>query len=358
MNSSNLNYPQIVFGDKILGRKQCVQCSSTFWHVDPAMKYCGSEECNLNFNRCTLPKSNTSLKDTLSQFVNFFKSNPISAHNKVHAMRRAKTASKYSSTNMFFICAGCSAFESMLNENYPERVNTFSRDLFINTQFCYRFLDKKNVGVTGRHSTGFFMSGLHCFESVQDKFPLDWQDQWATHLIRYFSEELKINLNQIYIHADYWSDSIRGGPSIEFFVNGIEVGNMVFTIKRTDLQQELKNRYLDVGLGIERIHNIVSENSLDYFKTPLRDHLRSLLIGFADMLYPSKIGLGYNLRKLVETILRDHTRDLAQLRGHIEQITQELRIVLEEDTFNEKLVQIAINIMSQELKRCIQSNII
>lgn len=60
------------------------------------------------------------------------------------------------------------------------------------------------------------------------------------------------------------------GPSIEYFVNGLEVGNMVFMQYKTfpdGSREELPIKIIDTGIGLERIPWLINGSPTSYFDT-------------------------------------------------------------------------------------------
>ncbi len=120
-------------------------------------------------------------------------------------------------------------------------------------QVCLRFVDVDNVGVSGRHNTGFTMIGQHAFmpkeEWDQGKLFEDYYE-WYTKGMGLKREEFKI-------HEDVWMGGGNFGPCMEFFTHGLEIGNQVYMMyERTGNtlkdKKELPIKVLDMGMGQER----------------------------------------------------------------------------------------------------------
>ena len=350
-------YPQVLYyKNLIFHKKECMECSATFWHVNDDTKYCGSNSCN-TYQMKDIVKKNISLYQLIKEYNEHFLNYNNPLFKKVHIMSRPKMNVKHSTTDMHFLCAGVAAYESLID---PKNVKLkyFTRDLFVSNVFCYRFLDKTNVGSTKRHSTGFFMAGLHCFEG-EDKFPKNWKELAVELVLSYFIEVLKFSPSSLYLHADSWSVGKKGGPSVEIYGSGVELGNCVFTERDLYLNQDLDNRYLDVGLGIERIHDLICAEENVYFNNFLYDHLRTIVVGFKDKLYPSKIGVGYNLRKLCEQILKVYQYDLPLLKEDLKNVYNDLaKVLLDEDFLDEEEINRTYNLIKDELNRCVSSHIL
>ena len=91
---------------------------------------------------------------------------------------------------------------------------------------CLRFNDLDNIGYTGRHYSGFIMLGIQVFNRPDDrKF---WSGECVEFNYRWLTEELGIDREEITFIEDVWAGGGNLGPSIEYFVGGLELGNMVF----------------------------------------------------------------------------------------------------------------------------------
>lgn len=351
-------YPQtLTYKDHVFTRRECVECSATFWHILDSVKYCGSDKCNLFQIKNQKFREDLTLNALCHEFSTHFLHYKDPLFKSIHNMSRPKMSVKHSTTNMHFLCAGISAYESLSDENSP-RLEYFARDLFISNVFCFRFLDRINVGSTKTHSTGFFMAGLHCFEG-KETFPESWKESGVRLILSYFLDCLKLDPSTLYLHADSWSDGKKGGPSVEIYVSGSELANCVFTERHVESNTLLENRYIDVGMGIERIHRMITQKDSLYFNNPDYDHLRTIIMGFKDGLYPSKIGVGYNLRKLCEVVLRKYHLDKQGLEQDLRKIYADLSELLPEENFlQETEIQRSLKLMEDELNRCISSHIL
>ena len=70
------------------------------------------------------------------------------------------------------------------------------------------------------------MLGIQVFNKPDDK--KFWSDECVEFNYRWLTETLEIDPDEITFIEDVWAGGGNLGPSIEYFVNGLELGNMVF----------------------------------------------------------------------------------------------------------------------------------
>jgi alanyl-tRNA synthetase len=117
-------------------------------------------------------------------------------------------------------------------------------------QFCLRFNDIDNVGITGAHYSGFIMIGQHAFMP-----PEQWdQQQYFRDIHTWLKKGLGLPNKEITFHEDAWAGGGNFGPCMEFFSRGLELGNQVYMMyEQTPTgPKELKLKVLDMGMGHER----------------------------------------------------------------------------------------------------------
>jgi alanyl-tRNA synthetase len=135
-------------------------------------------------------------------------------------------------------------------------------------QFCVRFNDLDNIGLTGRHYSGFIMLGIQVF-NYPDKHVF-FKDECVEFNFRWLTEELGIEPDEITFIEDVWAGGGNLGPSIEYFVRGLEVGNMVFMQYKTfhdGSREELAIKIIDTGIGLERIAWLYNGTPTSYVDT-------------------------------------------------------------------------------------------
>jgi alanyl-tRNA synthetase len=131
-----------------------------------------------------------------------------------------------------------------------------------------RFNDLDNIGVTGRHYSGFIMMGNQVFNYPNDfKY---FKDEAIEYNYRWLTETLEIDPDEITFVEDVWAGGGNLGPSIEYFVRGLEVGNMVFMQYKTfhdGSREELDIKIIDTGIGLERIAWLYNGTATSYMDT-------------------------------------------------------------------------------------------
>jgi alanyl-tRNA synthetase len=109
------------------------------------------------------------------------------------------------------------------------------------------------------------MLGIQVFNKPNDrKF---WMDECVEFNYRWLTEELGIDKNEITFIEDVWAGGGNLGPSIEYFVGGLELGNMVFMQYKTypdGSREPLQVQVIDVGIGLERIPWLINGSPTSY----------------------------------------------------------------------------------------------
>lgn len=129
-----------------------------------------------------------------------------------------------------------------------------------------RFNDLDNIGLTGRHYSGFVMLGIQVF-NYPDKYTF-FKEECVEFNYRWLTEELKIDPEEITFIEDIWAGGGNLGPSIEYFVHGLELGNMVFMQYKyypDGKYDELAIKIIDTGIGLERIPWLINGSPTSYF---------------------------------------------------------------------------------------------
>jgi len=127
-------------------------------------------------------------------------------------------------------------------------------DPLIVPQTSIRFGDISNVGVTGTHYTTFVMFGQHAFNSDPKK-PY-WKEQALALDFEYITKVIGVKEEDLVFFEDVWEGGGYFGPSMEYYANGVELGNCVFMQFQDHGQgkyEQLKKPVIDMGAGFERL---------------------------------------------------------------------------------------------------------
>ena len=148
---------------------------------------------------------------------------------------------------MYFTIASVVDFQRVMGSKV---VFEFPANPLVVPQTCLRFKDLENVGVTGRHFSSFCMIGQH---SVPDLGGY-WKDECVDLDFRLLTDQFGIKKEEVVFVEDVWAGGGSFGPSLEYFVRGLELGNAVFTEFQGELGQHstLDQRVIDMGAGLER----------------------------------------------------------------------------------------------------------
>jgi alanyl-tRNA synthetase len=112
------------------------------------------------------------------------------------------------------------------------------------------------------------MLGIQVFNR-QDNWVF-FKDECVEFNYRWLTEELGIDPQEITFIEDVWAGGGNLGPSIEYFVNGLELGNMVFMQYKTfhdGSREELPIKIIDTGIGLERIAWLINGSATSYMDT-------------------------------------------------------------------------------------------
>ncbi|NQU79309.1 alanine--tRNA ligase [Candidatus Woesearchaeota archaeon] len=222
-------------------RKKC-KCGLWFWTVNKNQEVCGDPACQGGTNVVEENPSKVKLSfiEVWEQFKKMFSSwgyKPVA---------RYPVVARWNPTTDFTM-ASIAAFQPYVISG---EVEPPAQKLVI-PQFCLRFGDVDNVGVTGSHCTGFVMIGQHIFVE-----PSKWdQNKLFEDIYKYITEGVGIPKSELTLHEDAWAGGANYGPCMEFFSRGVELFNQVYMLyeHRESGDKELDIKVLDMGLGMERV---------------------------------------------------------------------------------------------------------
>lgn len=221
-------------------RKRCAKCSRFFWTAVNS-DICGDASCQGRFKFIggTPAKHKLGYVEVWEKFAEHFKKlgyEPIKRY-PVAARWRDDTD---------FVQASIYDFQPYVVSGEVEP----PANPLVVPQFCLRFNDIDNVGITGAHYTGFVMIGQHAFMP-----PKKWkQDDYFRDIHSWLKKGLGLPNEEITFHEDAWAGGGNFGPCMEYFSRGLELGNQVYMQYEITPSgpKELKLKVLDMGMGQER----------------------------------------------------------------------------------------------------------
>ena len=229
-----------LFDEKGFKRHTCTKCARNFWSVKER-KLCGDHETYSFFKSKPVKEGYVQF---WKKFAEFFKKNghqEIASYPVVSRWRQ----------DLYFTIASIQDFQRIENGNMGFE---YSANPLVVPQMCLRFSDIENVGVTGRHFTGFMMAGQHSFDYPKNGY---WKDKTIELNYNFLTEVLGVKKEDLLYHEDVWAmgDFSEFGPSLESFANGLELVNSVFTQFESTNGKivELEGKVIDVGWGFERL---------------------------------------------------------------------------------------------------------
>jgi alanyl-tRNA synthetase len=234
------NYPVKALKELKFKRKQCKKCKRNYWS-QTENEICGDSYCEgkLTFIGKTPCKKKIEYIDVWKEYCKI--------HEKLGytPIKRYPVIARWNPTTEFTI-ASIAAFQPYVVSG---EINPPANPLVI-PQFCLRFNDIDNVGITG-HNVGFIMLGEHAF--VEPK-KYDINKYFKDHLT-WLEKGMGIPLEEIKIHEDVWAGGGNFGPCVEFFSRGLEISNQVYMQYESTQngEKELQIKVLDMGQGYERI---------------------------------------------------------------------------------------------------------
>ncbi|MFH1972020.1 MAG: alanine--tRNA ligase [archaeon] len=217
----------------------CKKCKEPFWSAEKR-DICGDSACTNEPYQFIGKKTNDmNYIDIWLKYKKMFEKlgyTPI---------KRYPTVARWNPT-MEYTNASIAAFQPYVISG---EVEPPAKSLTI-PQFCLRFLDTDNVGITMSHMTGFVMMGQHQF--VEEK---EWnRNKVFQDMIEWNRKGLKVKDKDIVFHEDSWAGGGNLGSCMEMFSKGVEIWNQVYMLyEQTPTGvKDLNKKVLDMGMGQER----------------------------------------------------------------------------------------------------------
>ncbi len=232
-------YPVKLLEGKGFSRAKCETCGTYFWSLEKR-EVCGNSPCSGGFTFIGKPFTKNKM-DYIEVWQNFSTMFEKFGYKPIN---RYPVVARWNPT-MDFTIASIAAFQPYVVSG---EVEPPAKKLVI-PQFCLRFGDIDNVGLTG-HFTLFVMIGQHQFVSKEE-----WDQEKAfSDLYEWFVKGIGLEKKDIVIHEDAWAGGGNFGPCMEFFSGGLELANQVYMMyeQTANGDKELKLKVLDMGMGHER----------------------------------------------------------------------------------------------------------
>jgi len=254
---------------KALGfhRASCPSCGNNFWRHTEKRVNCGDSQCEKKYTfigvgtgRGREQPGKPAEKITYAGAWESFRNSLSSARIPCTPIARYPVVARWRA-DVDYVAAGIFCFQPycVTGELDPPA------NPLICPQFCLRFNDLDNIGLTGRHYSGFIMLGIQVFNKP-NAYKL-WMNECVEFNHRWLTEELKIDPDEITFIEDVWAGGGNLGPSIEYFVGGLELGNMVFMQYKTfpdGSREPLQVQVIDVGIGLERVPWLINGSPTSY----------------------------------------------------------------------------------------------
>ncbi len=235
-------------------RQQCGKCSRFFWSVSER-KICSDPSCiGYQFIGKKMAKKPLGYVETWKKIEEYFTKN---GHTYVEPY---PTVPRWRD-DLYFTIASVNDFQPYIVSGEIEP----QANPVIVPQPCIRFSDVSNVGVTGRHYTDFVMVGQLAFNSKKTG-DFYWKNEAIAHDLGYLSH-LGIDESHLVFLEDVWMGGGNYGPCIEYFADGLELGNCVFMqyeVLPDGSGRELSTKVIDMGAGLERLAWITHGSPISY----------------------------------------------------------------------------------------------
>jgi len=235
-------------------RQQCAKCKRHFWSVE-ARETCSDASCmGYRFIGKKMAKRPLGYVETWKKIEEYFTKNGHASIESFPTVARWRD-------DLYFSIASINDFQPYVVSG---ELDPPANPLIVPQQ-CIRFPDISNVGVTGRHYTNFVMVGQHAFNTKKTG-SFYWKDEAISHDIGYLTH-LGIDEKNIVFLEDVWMGGGNFGPCIEYFADGLELGNCVF-MQYENLpdggSRELSTKVIDMGAGLERLAWITHASPVSY----------------------------------------------------------------------------------------------
>ena len=230
-----------LFEEQEFTRKACSKCGRFFWTLDAERDLCPDDgKDTYSFIGEPPTKKRFDYTQAWKQVEEFFVKNNHTSVSRYPVVCRWRD-------DLYFTIASIVDFQRIMGSKV---VFEFPANPLVVPQTCLRFKDLENVGVTGRHFSSFCMIGQHSVPNSSGY----WKDECVDLDYRLLTDQFGIKREEVVFVEDVWAGGGSFGPSLEYFVRGLELGNAVFTEFQGELGKHttLDQRVIDMGAGLER----------------------------------------------------------------------------------------------------------
>lgn len=229
-----------LFQEKGFKRKRCANCGKYFWTLTEQAA-CNDSSCRTyDFIGKPLGKRKMDYFQTWNAVRRFFKKNKHAVIKPYPVVCRWFP--------LYFTIAGIVNFSRMSGQNMEFEVPA---NPSITTQPCLRFNDVQNVGINSKSYTAFLMIQQ---TSLFNKKTGYWKDSCMDLDFEMLTKVFGIPQEEIVFIEDVWLGPNAFGSSLEYHVQGLELGNAVFTefSGTPGNHREMDSKVIDMGAGHER----------------------------------------------------------------------------------------------------------
>ena len=300
-----------LFDDLGFKRKQCKNCGKFFWTLTE-QEICNDATCRpYDFIGNSPAKKPLDYFETWKVIEKFFVKNghtPLKSYPVVCRW-----------FPLYFTIAGIVDFYRISNGKLDFE---FPANPTILPQICLRFNDIINTGVNGRSYT--------CFGMVQQSSLYDgkqgyWKDRCIELDFELLTKIFGIKQEEIVFVEDAWLGPSAFGSSLEYYIQGLETGNAVFTefVGTPDKYTEMKKKVIDMGAGWDRLTWLTqgTPTSYDCVFGPVIEKLKKV----TDIDYDKDFFLKY--AKLAGALNFDEVNNLKSIK---EEVAKKLDVSIEE----------------------------
>ncbi len=237
------------FNEIGLTRQKCLNCGKHFW-ASTKRKNCGDSDCDrYTFLGAGMVPQPYSVSRMRSKFIDFFK--------ETHGFVKPYPVVPRWREDVLLVNASIYNFQPHVTMGYAKP----PENPLVMSQPSIRMMDVDNVGVTGRHLTGFEMM-CHDSFNYPDK-EVYWKNETISYCNSLLTKSLGIDQANITYTEKPWSGGGNAGNALEVFVGGVEIATLVFMDLRKDRNgttqidgdyySPMELKIVDTGYGLERM---------------------------------------------------------------------------------------------------------